>query len=37
MANYLDLMNQLQDRRRAELSEYPPQNPYDGSISTRYV
>ena len=31
MANYLDLMNQLQDRRRAELSEYEPQNPYDGS------
>ena len=31
MANYLDLMNQLQDRRRAELSEYQPQNPYDGS------
>ena len=31
MANYLDLMNQMQDRRRAGLAEYSPTNPYGSS------
>lgn len=34
MANYLDLMNQLQDRRRADLSEFNPTNPYSSSAYT---
>jgi len=31
MANYLELMNQMQDRRRVGLAEYNPTNPYDSS------
>ena len=31
MANYLDLMNQMQDKRRADLTEFQPTNPYNSS------
>ena len=34
MPNYLDLMNQLQDRRRADISEFNPTNPYSSSAYT---
>jgi len=34
MPNYLDLMNQLQDKRRASLAEYSPTNPYTSSAYT---
>jgi len=34
MPNYLDLMNQMQDSRRASLAEYNPDNPYGASSYT---
>jgi hypothetical protein len=34
MPNYLDILNQMQDSRRANLAEYNPDNPYSGTSYT---